>query len=528
MCSCRRSPLLSCGSNALRRTLFLVLLIGAGQAGHALTLDAQQASDPVIREQLTRDPTLVPMEKGALFVPWLVDSQREPTYAVFRGEEFLTDAEPGRRLLLDPGSYVVYIGSGPLDTRMVFYVTVKPERTTVLVPTWSALVVRVIDSFDNPLREGYQITEEETKLYIGAGVGVDESRGEKPLIWILRPGLYRVAKRGEAPDSYRNFITVRLVERRAATVLLIFDEKTRQLLGGGETSERERMTARGNWDLKLLLSGNLSFTNSGYFVEKEKTNALAIGSALNFGALYDDNEWLFNTRLDLFEDFMLRDEERIRNTRDQVKFDTSLIYRFARWVGPYVAGRLTTRFFFDYRDYSGTGDTYVMVERDGSRWHPDPTDILIAKTGSPTVAQEGIGMNFEYRHGNLFFITARSGYGAKQDIAPFYYDESRDDPDTPEREIRRIDVFTYSHGPEFSVYFSLMPVSFLELREDFLSLVPVQAPDEASFTSETTVSLWISSFATIQYYFKAERQPFISREVKGYHTVTVQLFYRVF
>ncbi len=528
MRSCRRSRRLSGNRNFLRGVLLFVLLLGSVRIAHALSLDAQQVVDPIILEQLARDETLVSMEKGALFVPWLVDSQREPTYAVFRGEDFLTDAEPGRRLILDPGSYVVYIGSGPLDTRMVFYVTIKPERTTVLIPTWSALVVRVIDSFDNPLREGYQITEEETKLYIGAGFGVDESRGEKPLIWVLRPGLYRIAKRGEAPDSYRNFVTVRLVERRAATVLLVFDEKTRQLLGGGETSEGSRWTEKGNWDLKLLLSGNLSFTNSGYFVEKEKVNALTLGSAINFGALYDDTTWLFNVRLDLFEDFMLQDEERIRNTRDQVKFDTSLIYRIARWVGPYVAGRLTTRFFFDYRNYSGTGEDYVMVERDGNRWSPDPSDILIAKTGSPTVVQEGVGMNFEYRYGNLFFVTARAGYGSKQDIAPFYYDESRDDTDTPEREIRRIDSFTYSHGPEFSVYFSLMPVSFLELREDFLSLVPVQSPEDTSFTSETTVSLWISSFATIQYYFKAERQPFISREVKGYHTVTVQLFYRVF
>jgi len=494
----------------------------------ALTLDAQQVRDSSIREQLARDSTLVPMEKGALFVPWIVDSQREPTYAVYRGEEFVTDAEPGRRLILDPGSYIVYIGSGPLDTRMVFYVAVKPERVTVVIPTWSALEVRVTDEFNTPLREGYQITEEETKLYIGSGTGVDESRGEKPLIWILRPGLYRIAKRGESPDSYRNFVTVRLVEHRATTVLLIFDEKTRQLLGGGEVAGKERVTEKGNWDLTLLLSGNLSFTNSGYFVEREKVNALALGSAVAFGSLYDDNEWLFNTRLDLFEDFMLQDEERIRNTRDQVKFDTSLIYRITRWLGPYVAGRLTTRFFFDYRDYTATGETYVGVERDGRRWTMNPAKILISKTGSPTTIQEGVGMNAEYRHGTLFFVTGRVGYGAKEDIAPFYYDESRDDSATPEKELYRIAPLTYSHGPEFSLYFSFMPFSFVELREDFISLVPVQSPRDTSFTSETTLSFWISSFATVQYYFRAERQPFISREVKGSHVVTVQIFYRVF
>lgn len=507
---------------------FLFLLLCAFPLG-ALTLDAQQVKDPQIREQLARDATLVPMEKGAVFVPWLVDSQREPTFAVYRGEEFITDAETGRRVVLDPGDYVLYIGSGPLDTRIVFYVTVRPERVTVVMPVWGALVVQVVDAYRNPLREGYQISDEETKLYYGAGTGTDETLGEKPLIWILRPGLYRVSKKGEAPDSYRNFVTVRLIEKHASTVLLVFDEKTHQLLGGGEVAGDEQMTQKGNWDLRLLLSGSLSFTNSGYMTEGAVAeNALAIGSALNAAALYDDDDWLYSARLDLFEDLMMQDNRKVRNTRDMVKFDTSVIYRIEKWVGPYLSSRLNTRLFFDYRDYSKTGLTYVGVERDGRRWQMRPGDILIAKTGSPTTVQEGLGFNFEYRWGTLFFLTARAGYGLKQDIAPFYYDESHDDPATPEYEIVRIDPFNFSHGPEFSVYFTLMPLSFLEIKEDFISLLPVEHPSQTYFSAETTVSFWISSFATIQYLFWIERQPFISQDIRGYHAVTVQLFYRVF
>ncbi len=515
-------------NRTLYATILCVLILWGG-ALYGLTLDSQQVTDPEIREQLARDTTLVPMEKGALFVPFLVDSQREPTYAVYRGEEFITDAEPGKRVALDPGTYVVYIGSGPLDTRMVFYVTLKPERVTVVMPLWSALIVRVIDAYNNPLREGYQITEEESKLYHGAGTGTDETRGEKPVIWLFKPGLFRVAKRGEAPDSYRNFVTVRLVERQAATVLLIFDEKTRQLLGGGEVTGDEQATEKGNWDLRLLLSGNMSFINNGDFKgSTPDQNSLTLGSALNFGATYDDGDWLYNARLDLFEDFMLQDKERIENTRDLAKFDTSVVYRLRKWVGPYISTRLTTQFFFDYRDYSATGHTYVGVERDGRRWTMPADDILISKTGSPTTIQEGVGLNFEYRWGNLFFITARTGYGFKQDIAPFYYDDSSDDGATPEKEVFRIDPFSYSHGPEFTVYFTLMPFSFVELKEEFVSLVTIEEPKNSYFRSETTVSFWISSFATIQYYFQVERQPFLSAEIDANHIITVQLFYRVF
>ncbi len=515
-------------SRTLYATILCVLILWGG-ALYGLTLDSQQVTDPEIREQLARDATLVPMEKGALFVPFLVDSQREPTYAVYRGEEFITDAEPGKRVALDPGTYVLYIGSGPLDTRMVFYATLKPERVTVVMPLWSALIVRVIDAYNNPLREGYQVTEEESKLYYGTGTGADETRGEKPIIWLFKPGLFRVAKRGEAPDSYRNFVTVRLVERTAATVLLIFDEKTRQLLGGGEVTGDEQMTEKGNWDIRLLLSGNLSFVNNGYFTgDTADQNTLALGSALNFGATYDDGDWLYNARLDLFEDFMLKDDKILRNTRDMAKFDTSVIYRLRKWVGPYLSTRVNTRFFFDHRDYSATGDTYVGVERDGRRWTMPADDILISKTGSPTLIQEGGGLNFEYRWGTLLFLTARAGYGFKQDIAPFYYDESNDDGATPEKELRRIDPFSYSHGPEFTVYLTLMPFSFVELKEEFVSLVTVEEPEDTYFSSETTLSFWISSFATIQYLFQVERQPFITKDIRAYHAVTVQLFYRVF
>lgn len=63
--------------------------------------------------QLAKDPTLVPMGKGAIFVPYLVDSQREPRFSIYKNGFFVKDAEPGRRISLNPGKYEVHLGSGP-------------------------------------------------------------------------------------------------------------------------------------------------------------------------------------------------------------------------------------------------------------------------------------------------------------------------------------------------------------------------------------------------------------------------------
>jgi len=504
--------------------LFLNIFTLSGKS-----VDIKEVTDPKILEQLNQDPTLLPLEKGALFVPYIVDSKLEPHYAIFKDGEFVADAETGRRLPLFEGEYVIYIGSGPLDMQMEIKVSVYKERITVVIPSWSALIIKTIDQNNNDIRESYTLINEKTKIQVGAGSGADVLRGEKDQIWILKPGLYRVMKRGESPYSFQNFVTVRTQRGKLSTVQMIFEEKTRMVLGGGEViSDTEDRKYTGNWSFKANISGNFALINSGYLKGGSgDTFDFTFGSTLNLSVIYDDSNFLFINRLEINELFQKPDKEKLRFVKDLMKFDSSFIYRINQYVGPYVSLRLRTPFGYKYfktpKDTAATPITVVEENGDSERLGADQT-FTYAKSFSTTILQEGTGLNVDYSYGNVFKITGRAGWGFRQDFNPFSYDISKLESDST---ITRVPYFKNLTGPEFYLYISWFPFSFLELKEEFDALLPVDDVNNFNFLSKTSAFLWISRFAAIQYEFEIEKSPSTNSNdtITSEHTLTVQIYY---
>ncbi len=499
---------------------------------NAQSFDISEITDKHILDQLAHDPTLVPMEKGALFVPYIVDSILEPKYSIFKGEEFIQDASPGERVPLFPGNYTIYVGSVPKDYQQKMKVYIEKERVTVVKPTWSALIVETIDQYNNDIKESYQIINEKTKVQIGSGTGADILRGEKDQVWILPPGLYRFAKRGESPYSLQNFVTARTVEGELSTVQMIFEEKTRVVLGGGEViNELEDRTYTGNWSFKGSISANFALVNSGYVKGGSgSTNDFTLGSNINFNIIYDDDNFLFINRLEINEQFQKLDEEKLKFLKDMAKFESTLIYRINDYFGPYISARVRTPFFYKYfktpdNSDSTTDERITVVEEDGSeRTLPDNSVFTYTKSFSTTTIQEGAGLNTSYSYGNIFQFTGRVGWGFRQDINPFAYDISKLED---ENKITRIEYFKNSYGPEFYVYLSVFPLSFLQLKEEFDALLPVDNIDAFNFLSKSSVYIWISSFAAIQYEFILEKSPYTldTTTITSEHQLTVQVYY---
>lgn len=513
----------------IRNLIFFLLSLICFSSIYAKSVDVKEVTDPFILEQLNEDSTLMPMEKGALFVPYIVDSKLEPHYTIFKDGEFIADAETGRRIPLFEGEYMVYIGSGPTDLQMKIKVTVLNERTTVVIPSWSALIIKTIDQNNNDIRESYTLVNEKTKIQIGAGSGADILRGEKEQIWILPPGLYRIMKRGESPYSFQNFVTVRPQKGKLSTVQMIFEEKTRVVLGGGEvTSDLEDRRYTGNWSFKASISANFSLVNAGYIKGGSgATNDFTFGSTLNSSVIYDDSRFLFINRLEINELFQKPNKNKLRFVKDLMKFDSSFIYRINQYVGPYVSVRVRTPFGYKYFKTSKepTDIPVAVVESNGDRRQlgTDKT-FTYAKSFSTTILQEGTGLNVDYGYGNVFKITGRVGWGVRQDFNPFSYDVAKLESD---KIINRVPYFKNLTGPEFYLYISWFPLSFLELKEEFDALLPVDNVNEFNFLSKTSAFLWISRFAAIQYEFEIEKSPSTnsSDTITSEHTLTVQVYY---
>ena len=491
------------------------------------SVSAQDSIEDIeIKRQLAEDQTLMQMEQGAVFVPYIIDPKLEPQFSVYRGTQFILNAEVGKRIMLPPGKYSLYIGSVPINFQQKIDVVVEKERVTVVKPVWSALIIRTIDQNNNDIREPYSIVNEESKIQIASGTGADILRGEKDQVWILKPALYRIAKRGESPYSYQNFVTVNTRPGEISSVQIIFDDKTLSVVGGGEvTSELDELRSNAKWSFKGSVSGNFSLVNSSYLRGGSGSeNNFTFGANLNLSLIYDDDNFLFINRLEINEQFQKAEKEKMRFIKDMMKFDTSFIYRFNRYVGPYVSARVRTPFAYRYI-VTPDEKTTTVVESDGSSRELEPESRFIySRSFSTTIIQEGIGLNADYSYGNVLKFTGRVGWGFRQDFNPFAYDISRLEK---EYEISRLSYFTSLYGPEFYLYFSWFPFSFFEIKEEFDALLPVDNVNNFSFLSRSTVSIWISRFAAIEYEFEVEKSASLksNKTITSEHSLTVQIYY---
>ena len=492
-----------------------------------LYISAQNPEDdPEIMRQLAEDTTLMQMEQGAVFIPYIIDPKVEPQVSVYQGNRFILNSEVGKRIILPPGDYKIYIGSVPINFQQRVDVTVEKERVTVVKPTWSALIIRTIDQNNNDIREPYAIMNEETKIQIASGTGADILRGEKDQVWILKPALYRIAKRGESPYSYQNFVTVNTRAGEVSTVLIIFDDKTLSVVGGGEVqSEIEELRHTAKWSFKGSVSGNFALVNTSFLQGGSGSeNNFTFGANLNLSLIYDDSDFLFINRLEITEQFQKSENEKLRFIKDLMKFDSSFIYRINRYIGPYISARVRTPFAYRYVVTPDKNNTTIVESDEESREIEPETTFVYSKSFSTTIIQEGIGLNADYSYGNILKLNGRAGWGFRQDLNPFAYDISQLENNY---EINRLSYFTSLYGPEFYFYFSWFPFSFFEIKEEFDALLPVDNVNNFSFLSRSTVSIWISRFAAVEYEFEVEKSASLksNKTITSEHSLTVQVYY---
>ena len=215
------------------------------------------------RAQLERDPSLIPKGKGFLFVPTMSNPLNEPSYRVFQGNDEVTEANPGTGVMLPPGYYEVFIGSGSIAQMMSRTVEVREGMTTLVKPFWSGLVINVIDANRTSVNESTSCIGKTNEENYGIGFGIEEERGEAVKTWLLPPGVYTVLSVGENISTTRKF-SVRLEPGELIQRNLVVDTSTlsfigfypptlQGLLGQGRSS---------NWKTSWQLSGSTQFTTS--------------------------------------------------------------------------------------------------------------------------------------------------------------------------------------------------------------------------------------------------------------------------
>ncbi|HHE40595.1 MAG TPA: hypothetical protein ENL10_03750, partial [Candidatus Cloacimonetes bacterium] len=193
----------------MKRIFFILIILLTALTGNALSQN-QQTSNLCLEENYSTWYTPEPMRQleeegiddqlgmGRIFVPAMSDPGLEPAYTIYQNGKLVKDACPvGQSIFMDPGSYILEIGSAIASAQKAkINVTLKAGQTRIIEPTWGGLIVKIIDENRDFLREPYEIYAiNDYNNSIGSKYSAEENEpGEKQETWLLIPGIYKIIK----------------------------------------------------------------------------------------------------------------------------------------------------------------------------------------------------------------------------------------------------------------------------------------------------------------------------------------------
>jgi hypothetical protein len=382
---------------------------------------------PPLDEQLSRDPTLLTVSQGALFVPTFSESRREPEIGIYsRTGRFLKRGLTGTRTLLDSGDYEMRLGSGSQLQQLRFPVHIEEGHTQVIQPTWGGILVETLTQLGEYIEGQYEVIRMDREGWYGRGRGLGEERLQDIKVWLLPPGIYRLGKVGEPVSSLVNYITVEVHAGELQTLELIFADKTNgSIIAGGLKSLTARTSVGRNWTFGMRAGGNLAFVRNVDLSGTHKESSL-FASDVRLRVRYDQPVFFGLNEISVRDNFLKEKGLPISVVADEAQARTTWVRRINAWVGPYVRAQASTHFFPRHATekvvqlgYLGH-DTSNAVGHDSGRVVFDT--LQTDSSGSfryepsfyPLQLSQGLGVNLDLLNFSMIELTTQVGLAAKQ------------------------------------------------------------------------------------------------------------------
>jgi opacity protein-like surface antigen len=470
------------------------------------------------------DKTLVPMARGAVFVPCMSDPLFEPPYALLKDGKIIATAPVGQRIIARPGLYTVEFGSGARHHRVSRPVQVRDGKTTLVVPDWSGLQVQVVDENSVPFRGLYEVISLPSMENLGVGHGAQVEQGENVRTWIMEPGLYMLLKVGESYQARKNFFTVRLRPGNLEQIVVVMDEKTGDLLGAGEMSVYAQGAAPGRLGLTLVgvVGAGASLTSQTNVTGIADSTELTPQVFLDVLMQYNLRKHYTYGRLASEEAFVQRDWGRFQKTVDFLRLDLLYAYRLRSWMGPYVRAGVETTLFPGHIYFSSPTD---VATPDG--WiHSGQKQFRISPMLMPLTTKSGLGLRFNTLPSPWGSLWALAGAGGRYTFADSVY-VVRDRKETTHLDVADLGSF-WSYGVESSVVGQLILSRWVVANSEVEVFAPFDSLDRPTLRWDNNISFRITSFISTNYIYRMKFEPAINDGLQHDHQVQLRFSYRFF
>jgi hypothetical protein len=478
----------------------LLLSLGAAFLGLCLPALAQEGTwiAPPARVQWQQDPTRIPPGKGMLFVPAMTSSRNEPLYHVFYEDDKIASATPGTPVLLPPGSYQVFIGSGTVTQMMKKTVRITEGRTSLLAADWAGLVVNVIDESRTAVKESYELFEDRHQENFGVGFGIEEERGEAVKTWLLRPGDYTLVKVGDNVATTRKF-SVHLVPGQLAQRNLVVKDNAfvgfyqpNVLLGVAQETRKLKT----QW----ILSGSPQLTSAKNTAQDRSSVSLSM-QAFN-RTTYNSRRHYATLRLIAEEGATREGSDSFRKSVDKIELRATYIRRLSRRLGPYLRGVLNTKFFSTDLRFETPRDFYRFRASGAVDTLRNVREVTLDPSFYPLQLREGVGINSQLFRSFPLNMDLRFGWGARQTYVSDTY-QVQGDPRTSTGAVELAQ--TSSTGFEALLITDARLGRYVSLDSEFDILLPSASLDSWVFSWENRWRIILTSFVNLDVVLDLDR-----------------------
>ena len=492
---------------------------------------------PPLSQQIEEDTAVVPVGKGAIFIPRLSDPALEPTVQINEpGGKLYKWGETGRKYTALPGEYSVMLGSGSINQRISKKIKIEEGKTAPVMSDWCGLTVDVVDENNVPFRGPYELARIDELEAYGRSYGRDLTLGERLKTWILKPGLYKIFTAGGSYNSLVNFITVRLVPGEFVRVIVIENQKDLKIIGGGVMNAGALSARRKtNWNRNLNVGGTITFNSTvNKVTSSNSSNVTNISFLTLFDLIYKkgSSDWetniFWNEGLN-FSDLILSN---ISYPVDDFRLTSLWIWRiFYPWLGPYLRTQLQMKIFPVYKqfDKNTINHYFIMLNPDSSLEEVDNRSLSkrIKPSFSPVTLEAGIGTNIDVVSRDNYDAKVRVGIGYSQNNqwSQINVQDSSSAIDT--NKVSRADTAQLnsalknmhfilqrskdnvlkSYGPEFGLALNLRAGKLGIARGDFKMIIPVDPLIKKhkvtpNFDVNSTISWTLTQSITLDYMFQ--------------------------
>ena len=451
--------------------------------------------------QLSRDPTLLPKGKGMLFIPTMtLPIGNEPKFQVFRDGREVRSASPGRRLPLDPGLYQVRFGSGNLSQLIRKNVPIFEGETTMLKPTWSALVIDVIDQTRTSVNESYELFDESGESY-GPGFGIEEERGERVRTWILRPGVYSVVRLGDSFATIDKF-SVQVLPGIPTQRNLVYNSEAGEFTSFYQRPQLHALVPRATSAVlsQTELSGSVRVNTSQKTAGDNLTSANLALQLFNH-ARYNTDRHYASLRVLIEQGASWQESQELQKGVDRAESRATYIYRLSPRIGPYLRGVIHSNVFPSETRFRMPRDLIRTASNGRVDTLEGITRFTTAPSLSPITFREGIGINSRVFRYFALNTDLRLGIGALQELYKGFFDVRTDSAATRAIEFKS----SSTTGFEALVILDARLSRLVSLDSEFDILMSSRDSKEWFFTWENRLRIALTSFINLDINANLER-----------------------